>query len=167
MKIFLIVLFVNTMFIVSCSNTKDEVIEQNKNEESFPPQLNEKTPAEMKQDLINYEKNNPLEFVGLGEAYLEEKNIKVRDGNFFRRSEYKPDGYDIFINIYSKSTLASYKDFEIELSYVSQTNSTIKQETLMVYEFLYPDSSIDPSVHIYPPKEFSTINYKLLNALPD
>lgn len=118
---------------------------------------------ELRQELLNTEKNNPLKYLS-AESSMSENNVQIQNATMFRHSKWEVDGYILTGSIENKATLASYKDIKLRVIFYSKTKSKIKSEDFVIYDFVNPNNKINFSQKIYPPQEMADYQISVVNA---
>lgn len=93
---------------------------------------------ELKMTLEEREQNSPLKYLSGGELSMQQHQKKVRNGGLFRQAEYESDGATISGKIKNNATLASYKDLNITISFMSGTNTLLDEQSYVIYEYFRP-----------------------------
>ncbi|NER13543.1 hypothetical protein GWK08_08855 [Leptobacterium flavescens] len=116
----------------------------------------EKTEAEKKAEKIAFEIETSQKYPS---TFLEV------EGTYRKRILH--DGYEINMDIKNTSEYTDYKDIEIQVSYISKTNTTIKTELTTIYEVLKKNSTIKSTIK---PKfehpDVKTLNIRATGATP-
>ena len=123
-----------------------------------------KTTEELRTELKGKELLNP-------KAYLQDKDVtlklqkkEIRKANLFRSAKYADDGGLISGFFVNKSTLATYKDIEVRVSYYSQTKTLIYKKKHIFYNFYKPNESEYFTLKVYPPKAYKTFSFVITDA---
>lgn len=99
----------------------------------------EKSPEELKMELLNIEKSTPVEYLS-----IEEGSYSVNEKLF--------GGYKVKGSIHNAATLAKYKDVVVNIKLYSETQTEVSSVDYTIYKFFEPSSSkeflfeIDPGV---------------------
>ncbi len=101
----------------------------------------EKSPEELRMELKALEEESPLAYITGKGITLDPQQVQTRRTGLFRDAEYAPDGAIISGRLNNAATLARYKDAQLKLSFYSQTNTLIDEQTYTIYEYLEPNSS--------------------------
>lgn len=115
--------------------------------EESPPR--EKTPEELRQELYDKEKRNPLSYLSVSYSL----DYKVFSG------EDVIKGY-----IYNTATMASFKDVVLKVTYKSGTGTTLSTEDFVVYQYVYPSNSASFKIKTYSPSNTKQINVEVKSA---
>jgi hypothetical protein len=129
--------------------------------ESF--QERELTPSELKQQLLEKEQSNPLNYLRVTGSMSENK-VKTKHGTFFRSSEWKMDGYILEGYITNLATIASFKDVKVRINFISSTGSTINNTDFVIYDFVPANDGISYKEKIYLPEGTATYEISILKA---
>jgi hypothetical protein len=122
-----------------------------------------KTPAQLKEELAYQEKAAPLDYM-IVDGTIEADEIQTRREGMFHNAEYSPDGNTIHGTIKNLATMAKYKDVVIVVTYYSQTDTKIKSEEKVYYEFYPPNSTTSFDLKVYPPKEMAKFGLEIKSA---
>lgn len=122
-----------------------------------------KTAEQIKQDLLQSEQNSPLNYISI-DATDKPNRVKTRNGTFFRSSKHKIDGALVVGFISNRATLAEFKDIVYRVNYTSETGTVISSEEFTIYDYLYPQSSLEINQKVYPPKGTTYISCEIVRA---
>jgi len=125
-----------------------------------------KTPEELRAELKLQELNNPLDYLDHKDVTLRPQRKKIRNAGLFRDAEYVDDGALIEGYIINKATLAKFKDVVIKISFYSQTETLIDEETYVFYEYYEPNSKKHFSLKVYPPVAYKKFGIQIVDAKP-
>lgn len=109
-----------------------------------------KTPEELRLELKILEQANPSEYL-TAEATINDSMVKTREEGWFNDAEFRKNGSVIRGRIKNAASLAKYKDIIVTVSYYSATNTVIKSEDHIFYEFYEPNSSKPFVLHVHAP----------------
>lgn len=123
-----------------------------------------KTPQELKAELKEIERNNPLDYLHCKDVILQPQTKLVKKETFFKSAVYEDDGALIVGSITNNATLATYKDVVIKVSYYSQTETVIKTKSYVLYEYYKPNTTNYFSIKVYPPKAYVNFGIKIKDA---
>jgi hypothetical protein len=121
-------------------------------------QERELSPSELRQQLLEKEQSNPLNYLSVTGSMSQNK-VKTRHGTMFRSSKWKVDGYMLEAYISNTATIASFKDITISVSFISSTGSIIDNTDFVVYDFVPANDAISIKQKIYAPE--GTSNYEI------
>lgn len=125
----------------------------------------EKTPEELRAELKTQEKNNPTQYVTV-DGKMKDSIIQTRKEGWFHSAEYAKDGSVIKGTIKNTASVAKFKDVVLTVSYYSATNTEIKSEDHIFYEFYEPNSSKPFSLYIHAPEAMKSFGLSVKNATP-
>lgn len=125
----------------------------------------EKTPEELRAELKTQEESNPLQYV-IVDGKMKDSIVKTREEGWFHNAEYGKDGSVINGVINNTASVAKFKDVILTVSYYSATNTEIKSEDHIFYEFYEPNSSKSFSVYVHAPAEMKSFGLNIKNATP-
>jgi hypothetical protein len=125
----------------------------------------QKTPEELKMELLLQENNSPLTYLE-ADATMHEDQVQTRRAGLFHDAEYSPDGNTITVTIKSTATIAKFKDVILAVTYYSQTDTPIETQNFTVYEFFKPNSSIRTQLKVYPPQAMKKFGIEIKGATP-
>lgn len=128
-----------------------------------PIEKREMSPSELRQQLLEKEKTNPLNYLSINGSMSENK-VKTKHGTMFRSSEWKVDGYILEGYITNTATIATFKDITVRISFISSTGSTINNTDFVVYDFVPANDGISYKEKIYPPEGTVTYEVSILRA---
>lgn len=109
------------------------------------------TYQEKKLSVLEVERANPAQFLSAEGTYnrtLFGKKVKIHG------------------SVSNKATVANFKDITIEMTYYSDTNSEIKRERFVLYDYVPAHSTKSFEWKINPPGGTNTIGWDALNAVP-
>ncbi len=125
----------------------------------------QKTPEELKADLLAQEQNDPLKYLTV-DGSMQADEIKTRDAGLFHDAEYSPDGNTIYGTITNSATIAKFKDVVLTVTYYSQTETAIESKDFTFYEFYNPNSTSNFELKVYPPETMSKFSLEIKSATP-
>jgi hypothetical protein len=96
-----------------------------------------KTPEELRIELKQKEEVEPLTYLSCEGVIMTKQQKKIRNGGLFRDPEYAPDGAIFEGNFINKASIAKFKDIQVKISFYSKTQTLIKEDTYIIYEY-YP-----------------------------
>ena len=128
-----------------------------------PFEERELSPSELRQQLLEKEQSNPLNYLSVTGSMSENK-VKTKHGTFFRSSEWKVDGYMLEGYITNSATIASFKDVKVRINFISSTGSTIDNTDFVVYDFVPANDGISYKEKNYPPEGTVTYGISVLSA---
>ncbi len=151
----LFILTISLFALISCNRSDNNLYNSPRSDE------------ELKMTLEERELNSPLKYLSGGELNMQQNQRKVRNGGVFRKAEYVNDGATITGRIENTATLATYKDLNITISFMSGTNSVLDEQSYVIYQYFKSGEgtyiSLDiPSV----PSAMKTWSYQINGALP-
>jgi hypothetical protein len=111
-----------------------------------------KTEAELREELYETEKSNPKNYLSVDY----DLSYKILTG------EEKITG-----TIYNYASIATFKDIELRVTYFSGTETEIKSETYVIYDYVHPGGSTPFIIKTYYPEGTKTIGVKVKTATPD
>jgi hypothetical protein len=123
----------------------------------------ELSPSELRQQLLEKEQSNPLNYLSVTGSMSENK-VKTKHGTFFRSSEWKMDGYILEGYITNSATIASFKDVKVRINFISSTGSKIDNTDFVVYDFVPANDGISYKEKIYFPEGTATYEISILRA---
>ncbi len=114
-----------------CINALDPFISRHGSKKcsELPPR--EKTPEELRIELLDNKKQNPSSYLNL--TYNLE--VKVR---LIRESEDRING-----TIINSATMATIKDVVLSVKFITNTDAVLETRSYTVYEFIIPNGSKD------------------------
>lgn len=124
-----------------------------------------KTPEELRAELEQQERDNPLNYMIVNNGDLSPNRVKVRD-NWFRDDDYETQGYHLNCTIKNTASIAVFKDVVLKVSYYSQTRSLIDAEEITIYEYFKPNTETPFSKLLSPPDEMSAFDVAIISAKP-
>lgn len=110
----------------------------------------EKTPAELRAELAEKEKTNPIEYLV--------PTVRWRK-NFV-------DQTIIEGSIMNHASIAVFKDIAFEISYLSKTDAVISTQQFMVYEVAEPGKWASFKFKVYSPSETKNVSVRVVTATP-
>lgn len=168
MKLFALLLLIPFVLLnSSCENDRSnsDFRESYDNSFSDEDQEVEKTPEELRAELKAKEEETPLKYIEGSEVKLAPQRKMTRSAGIFRDAEYEPDGAIISGDITNNATLARFKDPKITVYFYSQTNTLIKKQSYVIYEYLDPGSTTHFSFRIDSyPETYDYLEYKIFDA---
>ena len=108
-----------------------------------------KTESELRQDLSKKEGRNPKNYLSVDY----DLTYKVLSG------EDKITG-----TIYNTATIATFKDIVLTVSYSSATDTRLGKEDYVIYDYVYPGSSIPFKIKTYSPQGTKKIGVTIKSA---
>lgn len=111
-----------------------------------------KSENDLRQDLSQTEGRNPKNYLSV--EY--DLTYKVFSG------EDKISG-----NIYNSATLATFKDVVLSVTYSSATDAYLGSKNYIVYDYIYPGSSVPFTIKTYSPNGTKKIGVKIQSAKKD
>jgi hypothetical protein len=108
-----------------------------------------KTESELRQDLSSKEGRNPKNYLSVDY----DLSYKVLSG------EDKITG-----TIYNTATMATFKDVVLTVSYSTQTNTSLGKENYVIYDYVYPGSSVPFTIKTYSPQGTKKIGVTIKSA---
>lgn len=110
----------------------------------------EKSPEELKAELISRERENPTRYLDVTGTYR--KNLigeTVLEGK-----------------ITNTATLAVFKDVVIKASYMGPSGTIISEENFTKYQLIYPRGAIEFKFKTFAPKQTETVSINIEGASP-
>ncbi|MBO9681636.1 MAG: DUF4339 domain-containing protein [Flavisolibacter sp.] len=140
-------LWISLLFILSLVTY---LIYANNNSSYLAPFSSEvqKSPEELKADLAQTEKRNPLNYINGSTAH--HKNLigeMVMNGT-----------------LTNSATLAVFKDVTMQADFLSKTNSIIGSRTFVVYEVIKPGQTVPYKQKILVPKDVTDVKLTIMDA---
>lgn len=114
--------------------------------------VKELTEEELKEQLHKTECSSPTNYLGGELSY-----VPIYKNLF----SSKIKGVKLTLKISNSSTLATFKDIDISLNFISKTGTSIMKESIIIYEFIKPNKTIKYKNEI----EISNQQYKDLNEI--
>ena len=152
MKKAILSLLTLTLLITSCVNSSSsENVER------------PKTSEELKMELVDQEKLEPLTYLTV-DAKMQEDEIKTRDAGLFHDAEYSPDGNTIHGTIKNSATMAQFKDVVVTVTFYSQTETAIETKDYVLYEFYKPNTTNQFELKVYPPEAMAQFGIEVKSA---
>jgi hypothetical protein len=108
-----------------------------------------KTESELRQDLSTKEGRNPKNYLSVDY----DLTYKVLSG------QDKITG-----TIYNTATMATFKDVVLTVSYSTETNTSLGKENYVIYDYVYPGSSIPFTIKTYSPQGTKKIGVTIKSA---
>jgi hypothetical protein len=108
-----------------------------------------KTESELRQDLSTKEGRNPKNYLSV-EYDLTYKVLSGQD--------------KITGTIYNTATMATFKDVVLTVSYSTETNTSLGKENYVIYDYVYPGSSIPFTIKTYSPQGTKKIGVTIKSA---
>lgn len=138
---------------ISCNRTDNNLYNSPRSDE------------ELKMTLQERELNAPLKYLTGGELNMQQHQRKVRNGGVFRSAEYENDGATISGKIINNATLATYKDLNITISFMSGTKTVLDEQSFVIYEYFKAGESTYISFEIPSvPSAMKTWSYQINGA---
>jgi hypothetical protein len=125
----------------------------------------EKTAEELRLELKAKEESNPGQYMAV-HAEMKDSIVQTRSGNFFRRAEYAKSGSIIKGSITNSASLAKFKDAILMVSYYSATETEIKSEDHILYDYYGPNAKKKFSIYVHAPKDMKSFNIIVKTATP-
>lgn len=138
--IFLIIL------IAACGQTNSSIKENS----SFSNSSHEKTPEELRQELLMKEKQNPI-------TYLKQQSTWRRN----LIGETVLEG-----TISNIATLANFKDVILDVTWLTKTQTKLKSEKYAVYEYIGAGKSITYKIKANAPSSTGGVQIEIASATP-
>lgn len=114
-------------------------------------QEREKTPEELRQELIQQEKQNPAEYL--------KAQITMR-GNLLGEKVFEG-------TITNTASVATFKDAIIQFTFLSKTNTEIGSKSFPIYEIMKPQQTISiEKIKYYTPDGTENFNISIVKATP-
>ena len=123
-----IIIFILIISLFSCGRNSQE---------NAATQVVQKTPLELRKELLLKEQGNP-------KVYLKYEGTWRK--NFIGESVLEG-------TISNTATLANFKDVILNITWTTKTNTELKTEQKIVYEFLSAGKSIDYKIKVKAPSE--------------
>lgn len=139
-----------SLSIVSCKNVASE---------------HTKTPEELKAELRLLEETNPEQHL-LIDAKMHDSIVKTREAGWFHDAEYGKDGNVIKGLIKNNASVAKFKDVVLAVTYYSATETEIKSEEYIFYEYYEPNTTKSFSLYVHAPDTMKSFNVSLKKATP-
>lgn len=118
-------------------------------------QERQKSPEELRMELMMNERSNWSSYVALKDVKLQE------DNHLFKADEVVVSG-----SIVSTATIAEFKDIRYKVLFYSKTNTVIEEKVFIVYEYLKPNSSIQLNARMIPPDRYAKFGVELVEVKP-
>jgi hypothetical protein len=160
MKKTIAILFV-ALAVTSCNNSNSYSAPENPASVDNPE--NTKTPEELKAELGEQEKSDPLTYLKV-EATMSEDQVQTRNEGLFHSAEYSPDGNTIRGTITNSATIAKFKDAVVTVTFYSQTKTAIETKDYIMYEFYAPNSTKNFELKVYPPETMVKFGIEITGA---
>lgn len=164
LKLYILFIFYIGLFASGCSNQKPEMNLQSEVPAKEVKVERAKTPAELRKELRILEESNPSEYLK-AQATLQENKILVQAAGLFSHSKYAIDGYLLTGTINNTASVAKFKDAVITISFISETNTPIMSNKLVLYKYLNPNETIPFEFKVYAPKESKNFKIKIKDAV--
>jgi hypothetical protein len=110
---------------------------------------NSQTYEEQKMSIQEIEKTNPLNFL-------------TADGTY--NQNFWGDILKIHGMVHNKATVANYKDVVVEIIYLSQTDTELKRENYVIYDFFNANSSKAFELKVNRPSPCKKLNWSVVGA---
>lgn len=159
---FLLMLTFAGLVVSNCNQTTATPGEQT---EELSEETQQESPEELQAELQSMEEAEPLKYLE-AEYRAEENLVKTKEAGLFSDAEYGADGWIITGTITSSATLATFKDIELTIGYVSATGTEISNEKQTVYMFIMPKGAAPFEFIVHPPKETRDFTLTLNGATP-
>jgi hypothetical protein len=124
---------------------------QNKNYSS-PEPPREKTPEELRQELFDKERQNPLKYL----TATCQLNSKVY---LFKETEYK-----LTVTIYNSSTMATFKDVVFEVQFLTKTDALLGSKSDTLYDIISPKGSKSKTIGVVFPNDATKYAVKIISC---
>jgi hypothetical protein len=147
------VLFAISLILASCSQSPTSPVN------NFQP-VRPKTAEELRRELKVSEQRAPYTYLSAVNFTLEPN--EVHGAGLFRKAKY--DGYMLRGIIKSSATIARFKDATMHVTYLTETNTTIGVEDVVLYEYVNPSGSADFSMKVNPPSTMKTFSVSVTGA---
>lgn len=108
-----------------------------------------KTESELRQDLSTKEGRNPKNYLSVDY----DLTYKVLSG------QDKITG-----TIYNTATMATFKDVVITVSYSTETSTNLGKENYVIYDYVYPGSTVPFTIKTYSPQGTKKIGVTIKSA---
>jgi len=147
-KLFVLIILIGFASVISYNVWRAQ---PNSSNGLFETPRSNKSPEELRRELQQKEKENPLDYL-TGRISMRENLMgqKVFEGT-----------------IANKASTASFKDIEIVISYISKTESVIGRQKFTIYEVVGPQQIIDiKKIKTIAPEETENYDVRISSALP-
>ncbi len=142
-------------------NNQNDLGNNNQNREIL------KTAEELKFELLQQENKSPITYLSSDDVTLQKLRIKTREAGLFHDAEYEDDGVLIEGYFKNKATLATFKDIRVKISFYSQTETLIDEQSYIMYEYYEPNSRKSFSFKIKEvPEAYKSFTFELTDAKP-
>lgn len=111
-----------------------------------------KSEEDLRKDLLAFEANHPKNYLNIDY----DLTFKVFSG------EDKITG-----TIFNSATMAAFKDVVLVVSFSSATDAPLGKKEYIIYDYVYPDSSVPFTIKTYSPNGTKKIGVKIKSALND
>jgi len=118
-------------------------------------QEKQKTPAQLKQELLFSEMAEAKKYVKIENAKMTE------DNHLFKKDEVVVTG-----TVISTASVAKFKDIKYQVVFYSKTNTRIDQKDFVIYEFLQPGGTLQLNARMIPPKAYESFNVFITDVKP-
>lgn len=151
-----VVVIVGTIFFINSQNSYSPSYDSNGSSYSSgsnsyePPR--EKTPEELRQELIEKEKQNPLDYLTVTYSL----DYKVFSGKDVIKG-----------TIYNSATMATFKDVTLRVSYSTGTDTELGSENFVVYKYVTANSSANFEIKTYSPSATKKIGVTVVSAVAE
>lgn len=122
--------------------------ESNSNYNTEPPR--EKTPEELKQELYEKEKQNPLNYLSVSYS----TDYKLLSGKNILKG-----------NIYNTATIATFKDVVVTVTYFTETGTVLSTQDFIVYQYVYPSNSTTFNATLTTPAGAKQVDVEVKSAI--
>ncbi|MCX2740730.1 hypothetical protein [Pontibacter anaerobius] len=126
-----------------------------------------KSPEEIRAALRTEELLNPTVYLQDSAVTMSPQRKKIREASLFRSAKYEDDGALLKGTIKNEAALATYKDVIVNVYYYSKTESVIKEEQYVLYEYIKPYSSKSFSLKVYPPDISTSFGFEITGAMTE
>ncbi len=120
-------------------------------EQTIYDKVREKTPEELRLELVQKERENPSEYI--------EGKLTMRE-NLLGETVFEG-------TINNTASVARFKDIRIRFNFLSKTNTILASRDFVVYELLNPNQSVRiKKIKTYAPNNTENFSYSIVNATP-
>jgi len=146
-------------------NKNDLILQQKQQEE-------QKTPQDIRNELLIKEQQSPINYLSIVDGRLEENKLLSRSPDFFHHSEYRIEGYYLKGSIKNIATIASFKDLVLSISFFTPSNTLMEEKKVTIYKIFKPHSltpiyvpnDVAFNIKLDPPNGFDSWSIKLKDA---
>jgi len=122
-----------------------------------------KTAAELRRELSESEAADPTGMLSIA-GNMQENKIQTQKPDFFHHSKYATDGYIINGVIRSKSSIASFKDAVVQITFLTETNTELSTTDFRVYKYFPPNEATPFELKVYPPENTKNFEMRIVSA---